>query len=102
MTADQQIDTWMLPESSKVTLEFQDFDFDINCQLKCTDMGYLKPIVYSAQINFGDSYLYHDNDFVSVIMHQIVEFVLSLSKTPCTLLEITSSPTWLDQCSLNS
>ena len=74
ISADQSINTWMLPETSKVTLEFRDFDFDINCQLKCTDMGYLKPVVYSAKINFGESYLYHDNEFVSVIMHQIVEF----------------------------
>lgn len=48
MEADQKIDTWMMPESSHVKLEFHDFDFDINCALKCTDMGYLKPIVYSA------------------------------------------------------
>lgn len=37
-------------------------------------MGYIKPIVFSAKINFGESYLYHDNQFVSVIMHQIIEF----------------------------
>jgi hypothetical protein len=74
ISADQSINTWMLPETSKVTLEFHDFEFDINCQLKCTDMGYLKPVVYSAKINFGESYLYHDNQFVSVVMHQIVEF----------------------------
>jgi len=61
ISADQSINTWMLPETSKVTLEFHDFEFDINCQLKCTDMGYLKPVVYSAKINFGESYLYHDN-----------------------------------------
>ena len=31
LEADQTIDTWMLPETSKVTLQFTDFDFDINC-----------------------------------------------------------------------
>ena len=51
----------MLPESSKVRLEFKDFDFDINVKPLCTELGYIKPVVYSANINFGESYFYHDN-----------------------------------------
>lgn len=65
----QRINTLFLPESSKVQLEFKDFDFDLNVKLLCTDMGYLKPVVYNANINFGESYFYHDSQFVSIVMH---------------------------------
>jgi hypothetical protein len=68
----QKTNTWILPEESKVELEFKKFKFDISCQLKVTDEGYLKPITYGADIKFGESYLYHDNQFVAIIMHQVV------------------------------
>ena len=36
--------------------------------------GYLDPVVYDADIQFGESYLYHDNPVEAFFMHQIVYF----------------------------
>lgn len=36
----------------------------------------MRPDTYASNIRFGKSYLYHDNQWVAVAMHQIVQFVL--------------------------
>lgn len=36
----------------------------------------MKPITYGADIKFGESYLYHDNTWVAIFMHQVVQFGL--------------------------
>jgi len=59
-----------------VELEFQDFDFDFNCDLALKPEGYLDPVVYAVDIKFGNSYFYHDNAIVSFVMHQFIEFAI--------------------------
>ena len=63
-----------MPDYSKVELIFKDFKFDFRTDLKLDSNGYLDPIVYSCEINFGDSYLYHDNPVLAFIMHQFIYF----------------------------
>ena len=53
---------------------FKDFKFDFETDLVLDENGYLDPVVYTADINFGESYLYHDNPIVAFVMHQIVYF----------------------------
>ena len=48
-------------QEGMVTYEFKDFAFSLLCELKTTSKGYIRPIVYSATLDFGESYLYHDN-----------------------------------------
>merc|ERR1740117_2832690 len=57
--AHQEVNTWILPSDSKVELIFKDFDIDFKSNFKVDNNGYLDPIVYEADIKFGDSYLYH-------------------------------------------
>jgi len=37
------------------------------------DEGYLDPKVWDVMINMGETYIYHDNLFVTYTMHQILE-----------------------------
>jgi hypothetical protein len=72
----QTSNSWFLPESSYVELEFQDFDVDFNCDLELMESGFLKPVVYAIEIKFGNSYFYHDNALVAFVMNQFVEFAI--------------------------
>jgi len=74
--AHQEVNAWFIPLSSDISLEFKDFDIDFNTDLKLDERGFLDPIVYDIWLNFGDTYLYHDNLFIGWIMHQFVYFVL--------------------------
>lgn len=70
------MNTWILPADSPVKFVFADFDFDLDADFELGEDGYLDPIVYSAKINFGDSYLYHDNAIVAFFMHQWVYYTI--------------------------
>jgi hypothetical protein len=59
-----------------VTYEFKDFKFSFLCELKTTSQGYLRPIVYSTTLDFGESYLYHDNNFIAFLMKNIIDFTM--------------------------
>ena len=72
----QTSNSWILPESSYVELEFTDFDVNFNTQLDLLESGFLKPVVYQIEINFGSSYFYHDNAIISFFMNQFVEFAI--------------------------
>lgn len=53
---------------------FKDFKIDFETDLVLDEHGYLDPVVYSADIHFGESYLYHDNPITAFIMHQFIYF----------------------------
>jgi hypothetical protein len=42
---------------------------DIKTDLTLDKNGYLDPIVYECNLNFGDTYLYHDNWITAFAMH---------------------------------
>jgi len=69
-----------MPSNSKVELIFKDFDVSFKADLKLDEHGYLDPIVYDAELNFGDSYLYHDNAIIAFFMHQWVYFAIVILK----------------------
>ena len=72
----QQVDSYLVPAASDITVEFRDFDVDMTVKFMCTDMGHLRPIVSKANCDFGKSYIYHDNQFVAFFMEQFVELGL--------------------------
>lgn len=78
--ANQKINTWFWPNESKVELTFKDFDIAFKVDLKLDEHGYLDPIVYDAELNFGESTFYHDNAFVAFFMHQWVYFAIVILK----------------------
>ena len=59
--ADQNIDVWWMPDEGQVYYEFKEFKIKFLCDLKVTEDGYLQPVVYDADLDFGYSYLYHEN-----------------------------------------
>ena len=72
--ANQDVNFWFLPDYSNVQLIFKDFKFDFETDLVLDEHGYLDPVVYSADIHFGESYLYHDNPITAFVMHQFIYF----------------------------
>ena len=74
--ATQEINSWIMPSTSKVELIFEDFDIDFQTDLILDENGYLDPVVYDCDIKFGKSYLYHDNKIVAFVMHQFVYFAI--------------------------
>ena len=69
ISAMQESNSWLLPDFSKVELEFKDFDLDLNVDLKLQPDGFLDTVVYATDIKFGDSYFYHDNAIIAFVMH---------------------------------
>jgi len=76
ISADQTVNFWFIPDGSKVQLIFKDFKLDFACDLQLDKNGYLDPIVYDVDIQFGQSYLYHDNPITAIVMHQVIYFGL--------------------------
>lgn len=72
--AKQDINFWFLPDYSNIQLIFKDFKLDFETDLVLDEHGYLDPVVYSADIHFGESYLYHDNPITAFVMHQFIYF----------------------------
>jgi hypothetical protein len=50
-----------MPDEGMVHYEFKEFKIKLLCELRATELGYLQPIVYDADLDFGYSYLYHEN-----------------------------------------
>jgi hypothetical protein len=65
-----------LPADSPIKFTLKDFDFGLDADFELGEDGYLDPIVYSADIEFGESALTHDNFFVGFFMHQWVKYTL--------------------------
>ena len=50
-----------MPDEGGVYYEFKDFKMSFYSTLKVTEKGYIQPVVYKADLDFGYSYLYHEN-----------------------------------------
>ena len=44
--------------------------------VKKTNEGFLKPKVYGAVIDFGESSFYHENKFLRLFINQFIDFIL--------------------------
>lgn len=74
ITAHQHVNNVILPDQSNIQLIFKDFRFDFKAGLKLDEHGYLDPVVTYCDIAFGESYFYHDDQFIAFIMHQFIYF----------------------------
>jgi hypothetical protein len=63
-----------MPSTSKVELIFKDFDIDFQTDFLLDEKGFLDPVVYDVDLNFGETYLYHDDWFIQFVMHQFLYF----------------------------
>jgi hypothetical protein len=76
ISATQDFHHWYYPSKSEIIVYIEDFDVDFGFDLKLDEKGYLDPVVWDVVINYGDSYVWHDNWYVQYTMHQF----LALSK----------------------
>jgi hypothetical protein len=74
INAKQEVNTWLIPANSDIQLVFKNFDIDVKTGLRVNDNGFIDFPIKEVRLNFGDSYLYHENWFVAFVMHQFVYF----------------------------
>lgn len=55
-----------------MTIYIEDVDIDLGFDLVLDDEGYLDPKVWDVMINLGESYIYHDNLWVTWVLGQII------------------------------
>lgn len=70
------MNTWIIPPDQDVYFEFKDFKTVMQMNFEVTDNGYLKPVVFSSMIDFGESMLYHTDWFQEALFHQTIKFLL--------------------------
>jgi hypothetical protein len=78
--ADQHVDFTLLPQNSVVVLEFRDFDIKFNCEFERTDAGYLKPVFYTMDLNWGETSFFHEDKFLSLVFFQVIKFMQVIIK----------------------
>jgi len=78
--AHQNVDFAFLPQNSVVVLEFNDFDVKFNCEFERTGAGYLKPVIYAVDMNWGNTRFYHEDWFLSMFFFQIIKFMQVIIK----------------------
>jgi hypothetical protein len=74
ISANQEINSYLLPHKSFVQLIFRNFDISMDLNFELDNNGYLDPRVYDLKIKFGDSYFYHENWILKIAMHQIIYY----------------------------
>ena len=72
-----KVDSWIdLPDGNDMTIFFNNFDLILDSYFSTNDKGFIRPYVHRAEVNFGKSYIYHDNQFIAFFMTQFIELGL--------------------------
>jgi len=51
-------------------------DFKFNCEFEVTQEGYLNPIVYSSELNWGATKFYHDDWYFQLLLDSWFKFMM--------------------------
>mmetsp|Transcript_7036 Transcript_7036/g.11835 ORF Transcript_7036/g.11835 Transcript_7036/m.11835 type:complete len:121 (+) Transcript_7036:363-725(+) len=68
--------SWILPNESDIVIVIEDLDLNINTDFQLDDHGFLDPVIYNVNIDFGETSVYHENQFISFIIHEFVTLFL--------------------------
>jgi hypothetical protein len=69
ISAHQHFNAWIWPSDSEVSIHIKDFDIDFKTSLRLDDNGYLDPVIYNVDINFGSTDVFHSNNIIRLLMH---------------------------------
>lgn len=61
-------------------LEFHDFDVKFNTEFEWIGNGYLKPVIYAMDLNWGETKFYHEDPFLSFFFFQLIKFMQVIIK----------------------
>jgi len=50
-----------------MTFDIENLMFEFNTEFETTPDGFLKPILWATDLNFGDTTIYHDNFLLAMI-----------------------------------
>ena len=79
ISAMQDLGVFYLP-NEKVSLIFENFDIKMNMVFGVNDQGYLLPKVYSAEVDFGQTRVEHDNGWVAFVSFYTVRLLMQVIK----------------------
>jgi len=69
--AHEHSNSWLFPEDSDITIHVNNFDVKFSAALSLDPNGYIDPIVYDADIKFGNSMVTHNNWLLEFTLHQL-------------------------------
>jgi hypothetical protein len=78
--ANQHVDFMLLPQDSVIVAEFHDFDVKFNCEFERIGAGFLKPVIYATELNWGETRFYHEDWFLSMLFFQVIKFMQVIIK----------------------
>ena len=76
ITAKEHINTWIMPSDNDIEINIVDLDVDFKAYLVLDEHGYIDPIVYYSNIDFGQTVVKHSNWFTELLLGQVVELSL--------------------------
>lgn len=59
-----------------MTFDIQDMKLNFNTEFVTTSQGYLKPIIWATELNWGETTVYHDNFLLALMFDQWIKFTL--------------------------
>ena len=68
--------TLILPKESEMVFDIEDLNFDFNTEFETNEFGYLRPILYATNLQWGETAFYHENFLLAVIFDQWIRFTL--------------------------
>lgn len=74
--AKEHINTWIFPSENDVEINIKGLDVDFKAYLVLDEHGYIDPIVYFSNIDFGETQVKHSNWFTELLLGQLVELSL--------------------------
>ena len=72
--------TWILPADSNVVFDMEDLDMAFNTEFETTEKGYLKPILWATDLQWGHTRLYHESWLLGAIFNQWIKLLMIVVK----------------------
>ena len=69
ITADQEVNSWLIPMDGPVKMALEDFDFDFSCYFELDKKGYLDPVVKDVDLDWGTSYFEFEDFWVELFTY---------------------------------
>lgn len=74
------INTWILPADSNVVFDMENLDLAFNTEFETTPQGYLKPVLWATDINWGHTSLYHESWLMGALFNQWIKLLMIVIK----------------------
>jgi hypothetical protein len=74
--AHSKANTWILPSEADVVFDIEDLMLKFNTEFATTDKGYLRPVLWAVDLQWGETKFYHENFALAFLFDQWINFTL--------------------------